>query len=70
VIPALIGLAGALAAAVVSVLLGLGLRALWRLAEILQEDRDATRANTVALEKLTRRVDAMDARATGRRRTI
>jgi hypothetical protein len=52
------GLAGAL----VTALLLLGLRAMWRLAEILQEDRDATRANTAAIVALTGRVDRLDRR--------
>jgi hypothetical protein len=46
--------------AVLVLLLGMGLRALWSLAQTLQEDRDATRANTVAIDKLTARVDLID----------
>jgi hypothetical protein len=46
--------------AVLVLLLGMGLRALWSLAQTLQEDRDATRANTVAIDKLTARVDLLD----------
>lgn len=64
---ALAGL-GIVGAMMVGLLLA-GLRGLWRLAQILQEDRDATQANTAAIKQLTVRVDRIDrpAAARGRR---
>lgn len=53
--------------AIFTLLLGMGLRALWKLAQTLQEDRDATRANTAAIDRLTLRVDRLDQRGRGGR---
>jgi hypothetical protein len=46
--------------AIVSGMVLMALRALWSLASTLQEDRDATRANTQAVDRLTSRVDRLE----------
>jgi hypothetical protein len=46
--------------AIMSGLVLMALRALWSLASTLQEDRDATRANTQAVDRLTSRVDRLE----------
>lgn len=43
-------------------LTGFGIRVLWRLASSLQHDRDATQANTRAVDRLTTQIGALTER--------